>query len=252
MTDMTYNDDEPFLARFIEPARAAADQPEMAAAAERLRGRLPETSAPRTRRWLPQFATLAVLITGLSMTLPMILPNGGGNAFAQVQQWFSAYVTVDVRTTILQGENTFVEVRARATADGDARIDQQGLTQIINASAGTFTTLLPQQRYMQMPIEGATTTNEALDWLDKLAEFRGEAVALDEMRIVDGRQAIGHRLVIDAIDLTLWSSAIDDQPLLLEGALPGGLQLRTTFAFNVDLAPWLFELPPGFSPVESD
>ena len=75
---------------------------------------------------------------------------------------------------------------------------------------------------------------------------------LDTLERFEGREALGHRLQIDGIDLTLWSDALDNQPLLLEGLLPGGLQMRTTFAFNIDLAPWLFELPPGYSPVVAE
>lgn len=252
MNDTIRNDDERFLATFIEPARDAANHAELGAAAARLRGRLPAVSETRTRRWVPQLATLALMITGLTILLPLVVPGGSGTAFAQVQQWFASYDTVDVRTRIFRDEAVLVDVRARATAAGDVRIEQPGVTHIIRVSESTFTTLLPGQRFMRMPFEGTEQTSESMAWLDKLAAFRGEAVALDEMRIVSGRQANGHRLVIDGTDLTLWSDALDSQPLLLEGALPGGLRLQTTFEFNLDLAPWIFEVPPGFSPVEAD
>ncbi len=250
MNDTIHNDDERFLATFIEPARAAANHPELGAAAERVRERLPEVSEPRARRWVPQFATLALMITGLTVMLPLFLDGGGGTAFAQVQQWFSSYQTIDVHTRILQDDAVLVDVRAQATATGDVRVEQPGATHIIRGSEGTFTTLLPGQSFMRVPIDGTEQTGESLAWLDRLAAFRGEAVVLDEMRIVSGRQAIGHRLVIDGTDLTLWSAALDNQPLLLEGELPGGLQLRTTFEFNVDLPQWIFEVPPGFSQIE--
>lgn len=252
MNDTNRNDDERFLAEFIEPARDAANDPGLTAAAARLRDRLPEVAAPRTRRWLPQLATLALTITGLTILLPLVVPGGSGTAFAQVQQWFSSYDTVDVRTRIRSGESVIVDVRARATATGNVRVEQPGVTHILRASEGTITTLLPGQQFMRMSIEGNTQTNDSMAWLDKLGAFRGQAVALDEIRTVSGRQAIGHRLVIDGTDLTLWSDALDSQPLLLEGDLPGGLQLETTFEFNIDLAPWIFEVPPGYSPVDSD
>ncbi|MEL6215654.1 MAG: hypothetical protein AAFQ99_08260 [Pseudomonadota bacterium] len=252
MNDTMNPNDEQFLATFIEPARAAADNPELNAAAERLRAKLPAAEAPRSTGWIPRFATLAVLITGLSLTVPFLVPGGGGTAFAQVQAWFSSYSTVDVRTEIMTGSTVIVDVRARATADGNALIEQKGVTQILNASAGTFTTLLPDQRYMQMPIAGVDNPRESMAWLDELATFQGEAVLIETTRVIGDREALGHRLQIDGVDLTLWSDALDNQPLLLEGLLPGDLEMRTTFAFNVDLAPWLFELPPGYSPVVTE
>ena len=252
MNDTMHNDDERFLSAFIEPARESANHPELNAAAERLRADLPAASTSRSRRWLPQFATVAVMITGLAIALPMMLPGGGGNAFAQVQQWFSSYDTVDVRTRILRDEAVIVDVRVQATAAGDVRIEQPGATHVIKAFENTFTTLLPGNKFMRLPIEGTEQVNASTEWLDKLRTFRGEAVPLDEIRIVGGRQAVGHRLVIDGTDLTLWSDSVDSRPLLLEGDLPGGLQLETTFEFNLDLAPWIFEVPPGFSPVQGD
>lgn len=252
MNDTTHYDDERFLATFIEPARRAAENPELSAAADRLRDRLPEPASFRSTGWLPRFAALSVLITGLAISMPMILPGGGGTAFAQVQAWFSGYSTVDVRTTILRESDEIVDVRARATAAGNARIEQMGVTHILSASAGTFITLLPGQRYMQQTIDGMSGSVDGMEWIDKLGAFQGEAVVLDDTQVISGRQAIGHRLVIDGTDLTLWSALSDNRPLLLEGELPGGLQLRTTFEFNVELPPWLFELPPGFSPIEGD
>ena len=252
MNESIYNDDERLLATFIEPARDAAYHPELSAAAERLRGRLPDAPAARTRGWVPRFATVAAMLTGVAIMLPWMLPGGGGSAFAQVQQWFASYETVEVRTRIVNDDAVVADVRVQATAAGDARIEQAGITQIVKAAENTFTTLLPGQKFMRMPIDSMAARHESMAWLDKLRAFRGEAVALDETRTVDGRQAIGHRLVIDDTDLTLWSDALDHRPLLLEGALPGGLRLQTTFAFNVDLPQRVFEVPPGFSPAEPD
>lgn len=252
MNDTLNHNDEQFLATFIEPARAAAENPELSAAAERLRARLPEAAAPKRAAWLPRLAVLSVLITGLSLTVPFLVPGGGATAFAQVQAWFSNYSTLDVRTEITMGADVIVDVRARATAAGDARIEQQGVIQILNASAGTFTTLLPNQQYIQQTLDGIGDAREGMSWIDELRTFQGEAVLLETTRVVDGREALGHRLEIDGVDLTLWSDALDNQPLLLEGELPGGLQMRTTFEFNLNLAPWLFELPPGYSPAARD
>lgn len=249
MTAMTQHDDEKLLARFIEPARAADESPDVSAAVDRFRARLPETAPQRSGWRLPRFAALAAMLTGIVILGPLWFASGGGTAFAQVQQWFSSYSTLDVRTRIASGDDVLVDVRARATAAGDARVEQSGIVHIVDASAGTFTTLLPGDRYVQQPIAARAERDDSMVWVDKLAVFKGEAVPLDETRTIAGRQAMGHRLAIDDVDLTLWSDLVDHRPLLLEGDLPGGLRMQTTFEIDVPLSPQLFEVPAGLERV---
>ncbi|MFK8053853.1 MAG: hypothetical protein AB8F65_12875 [Woeseiaceae bacterium] len=243
------HDDERFLTPFITATRKSVAPEAISDAAERMRQRLPQAPARRAPRKQPRFAMLAVFIAGLAASLPFMIPGGTGIAFADIQQWFNNYETLSVHTQIKMNDNVMVDVKALASIDGNARIEQAGNVFIVNAGNETFTTLLPGQRFMTQDIAMDTGSNEGLDWVEKLSDFRGEAMLIDDLRIIDGQSAIGHRLVIDGVDLTLWSDATTDQPILLEGELPGGLQLETRFEFNLALTPDLFVVPNGYTPL---
>ena len=251
-TMMHNNDDERFLEPFIASARESADDAAIADAANRLRARLPEAKENRAIGWQPRFAAAAVAITGLALTLNLFVPGGGGTAFAAVQQWFSNYQTIDVRTTLAIGDEPMVETRVRGTAAGDTRIENAGVVMILNASEQTFITLLPDQRFFQKPIEGFQSPDENLQWMEKLRDFQGEATQLSDTRLIEGRTATGHQLIIDEISLLLWSDVTSNQPILMEGELPGGLRLEIRFDFNVALEPGLFDLPVGYKQVKSE
>lgn len=242
--------DERLLEPFIEAVRQSVDDAALSMAAKRLRERLPKTKAGRAVGWLPRFATAAAVLTGIAITLPLMLPSG--NAFAAVQEWFANYRTLEVRTVLSMSDQVIVEVKAQATADGDAHIEQAGIVHVLNAKAGTFTTLMPNNQYFQQPIQASRATGDNLEWVEKLAAFRGDAVKISESRIIDGRASTGHQLTIDGTNLVLWSDAENDAPILLEGTLPGGMSLQSHFAFNVTLAPDLFDIPEGFQPALPD
>ncbi|MDJ0919113.1 MAG: hypothetical protein QNJ05_15245 [Woeseiaceae bacterium] len=246
------NEDERFLEPFVASARNDADDEAVAQAAERMRQRLPAVPERRFSTWSPRFATAAALIAGLAVTLSLFVPGGSGTAFADVQAWFSSYRTLDVRTTLTFGDQEMVNIRVQTNADGDTRIEQSGVVQILSVSNGTFTTLLPGNRYFEQAIELYRESDRNLEWVEKLRAFRGEAAVLSETRVIDGQEVNGHRLVIDDINLTLWSQLDTHQPVLLEGELPGGLQLETRFLFDVSLASQLFEVPAGFERVTQD
>ncbi len=253
MNDIIHrNEDERFLEPFVACARKASDDEAVAQAAERMRERLPVVPKRGFLGWSPRFATAAVLITGLAVTLNLFVPGGGGSAFADVQAWFSSYRTLDVETTLTFGDREMASIRVRTTANGDSRIEQSGVVHILSVSDSTFTTLLPRNRYFEQPIELYRDSDSNLQWVEKLRAFRGEAAVLSEARVVDGQKVVGHSLVIDEINLTLWSEPNTNRPVLLQGELPGGLQLETRFDFDVALAPQLFEVPAGFELVKPD
>ncbi|MEM7612056.1 MAG: hypothetical protein AAF270_10275 [Pseudomonadota bacterium] len=251
MTESTrMNEEERVLQPFIAAVRDTAEHADISAAAARLRAKLPnETTAAPSRGWVPRFATMAAVVAVVATSLPFMLPGGAGTAFANVQAWFASYDTLEVRTSMTFGDQVMMDMRVRTTARGDVRIEQAGATQIINAETQTFTMLLPEQRYTRQPIAVAAARNQGLEWVEELAAFRGDAVRLDAPRTISGVAAIGHRLVIDGVDLTLWSRADNDQPLLLEGDLPGGLSMRTQFDFDVPMPLSLFDIPAGYSPL---
>ncbi len=253
MNDTTQtNNNDRFLESYIASARETVDEDAIAQAAARLRQRLPKTTERRSVTWYPRFATAAALVTGLAITLNLFVPGGSGTAFADVQAWFSSFQTVDVQTSVRSGGEELVGVRVRANAAGDTRIEQAGIVHLLNVDRGTFSTLLPGQRFFDQPIELYQNSDDNQQWVEKLRAFRGEAVALPDARLINGRSAQGHSLVIDEINLTLWSDPDNNQPILLEGDLPGGLQLETRFVFDSVFAPQLFEVPVGFERVTSD
>ncbi len=253
MNDTTHNtDDDRFLDSFVTAARQDVDDADVAEAARRFRERLPEKKPQRSRFWQPRFATAAVLVTGLALSLQLFVPGGSGNAFADVQEWFLNYRTLETRTVISLEDEPLVTVQVQATANGHVRIEQANIVSILNAENRTFATLMPGNRYFEQPVDTAPEAEDSLEWVEKLGEFRGEAERLEDARLIDGQTAVGHRLKIDDIDLVLWSNSDNDAPILLEGALPGGLQLESRFAFNVALEPDLFQVPEGYILVEAD
>jgi len=243
------NGDERFLDSCIASARAASDGETIAQAAARFRQTLPRVEEPRARRFSPRFAAAAAVIAGLALTLNLFAPDGSGTAFADVQAWFSQFRTLDVQTSISLGADELVRVRARSNARGDTRIEQSGIVQILNVERSTFSTLLPGDRYFDQPIDLFQGGDDNLEWVEKLRMFKGEAVALPDMRVIDGQTVAGHRLLMDGVDLTLWSNIDNSQPVLLEGELPGGLSLETRFLFDAPLEAQLFDIPTGFERV---
>ncbi|MEM6512302.1 MAG: hypothetical protein AAF660_04765 [Pseudomonadota bacterium] len=250
MNDTTQsNNDEQFLDSYVAAARETVDNEAVADAAARFRQTLPVEKERTSFGWNPRFAAAAVLITGLAFTLSLFVPGGGGTAFADVQAWFSSYRTLDVQTAISLGDNEMVRVRVRADANGNTRIEQADTVHLLNVDNRTFSTLLPGNRYFDQPVDLYGDTDDGLHWVDKIRAFKGEAVALPETEIIRGRTVTGHVLLIDDINLILWSDASNNQPVLLEGELPGGLKLETHFDFDIEFAPELFYVPAGYEQV---
>ena len=90
MTTMTQHDDEKFLARFIEPMRAAGESEDVSAAADRFRASLPETATRRSDFRRPRFAALAATLIGMAVFGPLWFSGGGGTAFPRCSSGFPA------------------------------------------------------------------------------------------------------------------------------------------------------------------
>ena len=244
------------LAPFVEACRTAVTQNDIDEATRRLRARLPQTKPAQQRSWRPKLAAAALMLTGLAVTLPLILPGGSGSAFADVQQWFQSFQTLSVRTQIRTADSPLVDIQTFATNDGNVRIEQAGSVHIITAGTGTFSTLLPERRYFSKPIAvqnmDSDASSDGLKWVNELRDFQGDAVLLEETRHQHGRLLVGHQLVIDATDLTLWSDSATNQPVSLQGQLPGGLTLNTEFTFNTEFDPAMFDIPPGYQAITDE
>ena len=241
------------LAPFIDAARRDVPAADVAAATARFRAGLPDSAASTPQR-APRWglgATAAMLLAAF-ITVPLLLPFGGGMAFADVQQWFADYRTLRMNTRIQSDDTIVVDVNVAVTEAGDVRIEQAGVTHIVDASAGAMYTLMPDGRYFSQPVSAGGGQPESLEWVRKIRAFQGEAELLPETSLIDGVEARGFRLRIDDTDLTLWAERATDKPLRLEGALPGSLTLETTFEFDQPLSPALFELPAGAELIPGD
>lgn len=254
-TNMDTNDNrddvEDFLGPFVAAARSDLPQESLAAAADRVRREIPDpqTAAAGGFGWLRLGAAALALTLALALG-QLIVPNNSGSAFAEVQQWFANFRTVHVQTTMTNAGLPIVSLDVWARADGSVRIEQAGVVHVLDPAESAMYTLLPGKQYFELPLATAQSQPEVLDWFEDIRKFKGEADRLDEEREIDGISAVGYRLLADDMDLSLWVDPASHRPLLLEGALPGGLNMHSTLQFDIDLEPSLFEIPPDFHRVD--
>jgi hypothetical protein len=252
ISEMKDNSDK-FLEPFIDAARDDVSADSYSEAADRLRAQIPE---PQTSAWqgikVFRFSAAAVMLALVLLAGQTFMPGYGSSAFAAVQKWFGAFQNVHVNTRISSGDSVVVNVEVWALANGTVRIEQSGMVQILDSEAATFYMLLPDQRYFTQPLPVNPEKPQALDWFKDIREFQGEATMLQETRTVAGIDATGYQLRVDDVDLTLWAEPVSHRPLLLEGALPGGLQMVSTLDFDNEMAADLFEVPEGYQQVESE
>lgn len=254
-TEMDTNDNrdsvEDFLAPFVAAARNDLDQESLAAAAERFRNDIPEpkTATAGGFGWLRLGAGALALTLAIALG-QLVVPSNGGSAFAEVQQWFANFRTVHVQTMVTSNNLPIVNLEVWARADGSVRIEQAGIVHVLDPAERAMYTLLPDKQYFKLPLADAQSQPQVLDWFEDIRKFKGKADRLDEEREIDGVRAVGYRLRADDTDLSLWADPASHRPLLLEGALPGGLSMQSTLQFDIDLPPDLFEIPPDFHRVD--
>lgn len=248
------DDSAEFLAPFIDAARDDISEDAYSQAATRLRARVPAPEAgTRRNKSIFGFGTAAAaLLVIVILVGQTFMPGNGATAFAAVQKWFSDFRTVHVSTTISSGDSVVVNVEVWALASGTVRIEQAGMVQILDSDAATFYTLLPDQQYFSQALAATPKNPQALDWFEDIRKFQGEATLLQDSRLVSGINAQGFQLQTDDIDITLWTDPVSHRPLLLEGALPGGLQMISKLDFDSDMSAKLFAVPAGYRQVEAD
>lgn len=245
------------LDRYTESVRR--DQPSAGQsdrAQRRLMARLDESrQAKRSTagpwRWAAA-AALAILVLPLLLMLPS--PNGS-IAFAQVQSYFTDFQTMKARmTTQMNGETVlamdiFVDEQDRVRLDsGDS------FSFIIDPDRELMLQLFHQhRRAVRVPLESDAPDEpaQALDWLQQIRQYQGQARLIDEVRLIDGVEAFGFRLTDQAVDMTLWASD-RGRPILLEMQTgPEGAAARTQIRFSFDqpVDPQRFSLdvPAGYS-----
>lgn len=247
------DDSAEFLAAYVAAARNDVPEDVYSQAANRLRARVPESEVGAQRnKKLFRIGAAAAMLAVVLLVGQTFMPGNGATAFAAVQKWFSDFRNVHVSTTISSGESVVVNVEVWALANGTVRIEQTGIVQILDSDAARFYTLLPNQQYFAQELAAKPKKPQGLDWFEDVREFQGEATLIQESRLVSGINARGFQLQTDGIDLTLWTDPVSHRPLLLEGALPGGLQMISKLDFDADISAELFEVPAGYRPVEVD
>jgi hypothetical protein len=201
----------------------------------------------RTRGWLAAGASAAAVAVAL-LWLP--LGSTPALAFAQVQQHFRDFRTL--RFDLEQRMNGAVIMKSRInlTRDGNVRTDiGADISVIVNSTERRVMTLLhPSRMAVVSPLGAPATKEDDLAWLKNIRDFQGEARALPQPRMIDGRKAYGWELQSAGGSIVLWAT---EDGLPLEMLMGGNAELQLDFHFEFDppLSAQMFstEIPAGYS-----
>lgn len=197
------------------------------------------------------WATAAIAAVLLPMLLWMPGTNGG-LAFADVQRFFTDFETLTARLTTVMGDETILEMEIQVDAQDRARLDAgSGFSYVIDPNESMMLQLFHDRKQaMLVPLNEQDPVDEAeaIDWLEDIREFQGQAELLDETRVIDGQQAYGFSLAAGGMDMMLWATE-SGQPLRLQMQptdLPGshGIGTRMDFEFDRPLEESAFSLTP--------
>lgn len=236
------------LEAYVTAVRDQFDDAEINAAANRVREGLPTIEREDSRSfsfktWASGLAAAAVV----AVIFPLLSPTGGGVAFAQVQEWFESYQTLQLIMTTEHRGKTLTRLEVLADADGNTRIDTQGTTQIIDPLNGEMLILLPGKRFMTQTIAPVQPGRvEALEWLDEIREFQGTAEMIDATREIDGEPATGFQLDVSNVNTTLWVATADGRPLELQLEMEGDVRMIGQFTFDELLPDDAFVVPSDY------
>lgn len=254
---MNASNEEKLSPRLADAVQAAQHVPAAAvdAAQRRLADTLqaqPRRERPAPRRWLAAgFAAMAAV--ALAIGLPFL--SGSGDAFAAVQAHFRQFRTLQMDVTQRLGGQVMQTSRTRVNAAGATRTDiGDSLSIVVDPARGRLLTLLhePRQAVVAAIAPHAAATGNDIAWLDELRRYQGKATPLAEARTIDGQPAQGWRLDLGGHATEIWADA-DGLPLEMR-MLGGGLAIDYRFAFDVDVAPDVFDtaVPAGYTPVAAD
>ncbi|MEN1728297.1 MAG: hypothetical protein AAGJ52_07635 [Pseudomonadota bacterium] len=212
------------------------------------------TAAPSRPIWgLATAAALAILILPMVLLLP---GPGNGVAFAQVQSYFSGFSTLRAELTTLMNDEVIVDMVARVDESDRARVEVTGqFTIIVDPLLGQMLQLEQQgsrARLMEWDAQSADSGEGALDWLEDIREFQGEAQRIVAVEQIRGQEAIGFELLISGQAMTLWATE-EGRPLQLiiqsgtersAGDQPFQVVTQVDFHFDEPMDADLFSLTP--------
>lgn len=234
-----------------------ADEASTASAQQKLLRRI--AAAPRRERSpLRRFGAVAatacaVLVLGAAVFLGNLAAPDGGLAFASVQRQLGDFDALVMRMVQTSHGGVVQETLVTTLRDGRTRVDVgDQVSVIVDPVAGHATTLLHAARQamrFEVPKAGLGEADDALQWLEELREFRGEATLLAGTRDIDGQEAHGWALQAGGMDVLLWATA-EGIPLEMTLSDGGGLLLEFEFDFDPTIAPGTLDaaVPPGYQP----
>jgi hypothetical protein len=244
-----------------EPDTMASDR-----AQQRLMDRLSnasdQTASSRTIRGLATAAALAVLVLPLVLLMPS---PGKGLAFADVQRYFSSYSTLRVEfVTRVAGQVTF-ELTAVVDESGRARVDVPAqFTMIEDHSTRNAIQLDHRAREARVIDLGPDEWTEpgALEVLEQIREFEGQAELLEHRTAVRGHEAIGFELIAGGQPMRLFvtESGMPLQLLIGRGGFAGNeaadslMETVIDFYFDEPIDPGVFavDIPSDYQRVEAE
>lgn len=243
-TSETFAANKDFLDDYIENARQQFDGAQIECAAQRLRERLHRTQVgPSTMlKWLSLASAALVLFAVLTLITPL-LPLQSTSAFAQVQQWFSSFRTLQVQTVVQVGQIRGPTLDVWLNDVGDARIEANGVVTIVKSETNMSYTLLPNGQAIASAIPAPSDNEDPTEWLTAIRNFQGDAELLEESQVVQGVSASGYRLVVEGGIFVLWVDPSDNKPLHVETQMPGGAIIRNDLYFDVQIPTDMFDVP---------
>ncbi|MBB5207602.1 hypothetical protein [Chiayiivirga flava] len=236
-------------------ARHGADDARIDAAQSRLLAALP-AARPR-RASLPRFALAAASFCALAVFGLALFLGQQGPAFAAVQQRLRDFDTLRVRIEQRIGGQSLPSSTLQLDRSGSLRTDVgNDVSVVVDTRSGHVLTLLHGARLAlrtPLPAGPAPRTEDALQWLDAIRAFQGEAQPLDEVRRDDGIDLYGWRLQTHGMQIDLWADA-DGVPRSMQVGGAQDLVLDYRFAFDLPIAPGQLsaDVPPGYTLGEDD
>lgn len=245
------------LKTYIDAVRDDAPESSQADAAQRrLMQRLGEAPQNKPVRVAPWGWATAAALAILMVPLLVMMPGGNGSlAFAEVQSFFTDFRTMQARLTTSMNGNEVMAMDIAVDDQDRARIDSGELVSlIVDPERQVMLQLFHgARRAVRVPLtdDGTQAEAPALDWLEQIREYQGEARLVEETRRIDGREVFGFRLTERAIDMTLWATE-SGRPVLLEmqtgnEAAPVTTRIRFAFDGPVDPERFSLEVPVGYS-----
>lgn len=237
----------------LEPddAVTAAAQSRLEAAVAQ-RAPAPSRSKRRVGGWLAAGASVLAAVV-----VVFVMPFGStpALAFSTVQEHFRDFRTL--RFDMVQrvpGQDDVV-TRVATTRDGRSRTDiGKDISVIANIPEGRVITLIHAGKMaMEIPLGAHPARDDSLDVVEDIRKFQGVAQRLPGSRTIDGRRAVGWRLEIEQMEISLWAT---EEGLPLEMQMKGAAEMRFDFHFEFDTAlpAELFStaIPVGYRLVEAE